>query len=166
MSKTFRLGFSQFLPHSTSPDKLSYEMTSRRRRRTTTTRTNSLNIKDINKDDKQVSNDSKRTKNRENTQKPSDVKVTLTQLDPPSVELDTVTGHRISSRTASEHIPDDAFTDMVIVSESTPDICVPSQAELQELLKMRRDRMSGLGSRKSSMCHAQALLKGRRHTQE
>ena len=133
--------------------------------RTTTTRTNSLNIRDI-KDDKQVSNDSKRAKNQENTQKPSDLIVTLTKLDPPSVELDIITGHRISSRTASEHIPDDAFTDMMLVSESTPNICVPSQAELLELLKMKRNRMGGLGSRKSSMCHAHAQQKGRRHTRE
>ena len=132
----------------------------------TTTRTNSLNIKDI-KDGKQVSNDSKRAKNWEQTQKPSDHKVTLnTKLDPQSVELDTMTGHRISSRTASEHIPDDAVTYMMLVSESTPNICVPSQAELLELLKMKRDRMGGLGSRKSSMCHKHAQQKGRRHTQE
>ena len=138
--------------------------------RTTATRTNSLSIKDPR--NKQVSNVSVKGENQENTPtKTTILKVTLSKPDHPSVELDCTTevtqSHRISSQTGSEHlVDDDAFTEMV--SESTPNICIPSQAEILELIKIKRDRMGGLGSRKSSICHAlvRAQQKGRRHTQE
>ena len=118
-------------------------------------------------ENKQVSNVSVK-QNQENTSKPTLLKITITKPDHSNVELEATTEitqtNRISSQTDSEHTLDDAFTKMV--SESTPNICIPSQAELRELLRIKRDRMAGLGSRKSSMCHFQAQQKERRHTQE
>ena len=109
-----------------------------------------------------------REKSRDNTMKTTALKVTLTKPDCPSVELDATTEvtqtNRISSRTGSDHTPD--HDDAFMASESTPNICIPSQAELLELLKMKRDKMGGLGSRKSSVCHVRITHKPRRHTQE
>ena len=84
------------------------------------------------------------------------LKVTLTKPDRPSVELDVTTTevtqtNRISSRTCSDNHPD--HDDAFMASESTPNICIPSQAEILELLRMKRDKMGGLGSRKASVCH-------------
>ena len=93
------------------------------------------------------------------------LKVTLTKSDCPSVELDATTEvtqtNRISSRTGSDHLPDPDGDFMA--SESAPNICIPTQAELLELLKIKRDKISGLGSRKSSVCQVRITHKVRRH---
>ena len=96
------------------------------------------------------------------------LKVTLTKPDRPSVELDATTEvtqtNRISSRTGSDNLPD--HDDAFMASESAPNICIPTETELLELLKVKRDKMGGLGSRKSSVCHVKITHKVRRHTQE